>query len=69
MTVGHGETPDPAALPLDLVATTPLGPTGRPTRDFPVPGPVRPGLARVVAMCNQRVGLARPQRRLTLARR
>mgnify|MGYP001175516395 CR=1 FL=1 len=59
MTVGHGETPDPAALPLDLVATTPLGPTGRPTRDFPVPGPVRPGLARVVAMCNQKGGVGK----------
>ena len=35
-----------------------LGPTGRPVREFPDPGPVTgPTLARVISMCNQKGGV------------
>ncbi|WP_024796277.1 ParA family protein [Tomitella biformata] len=37
-----------------------LGPTGRPWRDIPVPGPtVRQGTATVIAMCNQKGGVGK----------
>jgi chromosome partitioning protein len=47
----------------DLQARTapgPLGPTGRPLVDFPVPPPLdRHGPARVIAMCNQKGGVGK----------
>ncbi len=37
-----------------------LGPTGRPWRDIPMPGPaVRGGTATVIAMCNQKGGVGK----------
>ncbi|WP_421958319.1 ParA family protein [Prescottella subtropica] len=39
---------------------TPYGPTGRPLRDVPEPGPVdRHGPARIIAMCNQKGGVGK----------
>jgi chromosome partitioning protein len=41
-------------------ATPEIGPTGRPTPQFPVPGPVIGGHpARVVSMCNQKGGVGK----------
>ncbi|MFC9517129.1 ParA family protein [Nocardiaceae bacterium NPDC056970] len=38
----------------------PVGPTGRPSRDIPEPGPVTAhGPARIIAMCNQKGGVGK----------
>ncbi len=49
------------AIDLDAApALAPLGPTGRPTPEFPEPKPVdRHGPARVLAMCNQKGGVGK----------
>jgi chromosome partitioning protein len=69
------EQPDEPAVPPTSLAVAPpiapaapspepevaeLGPTGRPVRDFPVPAaPTEHGPARVVALCNQKGGVAK----------
>ncbi|MFC4604665.1 ParA family protein [Rhodococcus kronopolitis] len=45
---------------LDISADQELGPTGRPVRAVPEPGPVRShGPAKVIAMCNQKGGVGK----------
>ncbi len=44
----------------ETASLAPLGPTGRPMREFPDPGPVTgPTHARVISMCNQKGGVGK----------
>jgi chromosome partitioning protein len=49
----------PVAVRAPLKTRPVLGPTGRPMPVFPEPGPVVPGPARVVSMCNQKGGVGK----------
>jgi chromosome partitioning protein len=49
----------PVAVRPPLKTRPVLGPTGRPMPVFPEPGPVVPGPARVVSMCNQKGGVGK----------
>jgi chromosome partitioning protein len=50
---------DESALLPDVSALV-VGPTGRPLRDFPVPGPLDShGPARIIALCNQKGGVGK----------
>ncbi|MGW9568355.1 ParA family protein [Prescottella equi] len=45
---------------VEPVPDAPLGPTGRPLREIPEPGPVTAhGPARIIAMCNQKGGVGK----------
>ncbi|WP_269455956.1 ParA family protein [Prescottella equi] len=45
---------------VEPVPDAPLGPTGRPLREIPEPGPVTThGPARIIAMCNQKGGVGK----------
>ncbi|PTR27394.1 chromosome partitioning protein [Rhodococcus sp. OK519] len=45
---------------LEPVTDAPMGPTGRPLREVPEPGPVAAhGPARIIAMCNQKGGVGK----------
>ncbi|MCA1008284.1 ParA family protein [Rhodococcus hoagii] len=45
---------------IEPLPDTPVGPTGRPSRDIPEPGPVTAhGPARIIAMCNQKGGVGK----------
>jgi len=52
--------PTPEVVHAEDAAERPLGPTGRPLPDFPVPAPLAThGHARVISMCNQKGGVGK----------
>ncbi|MDH2444940.1 ParA family protein [Amnibacterium sp. CER49] len=54
----HAPTLEPVRLAVDT--DQPLGPTGRPKREFPTPPALRAhGPARVIALCNQKGGVGK----------
>ncbi|MEI2825479.1 MAG: AAA family ATPase [Dermatophilaceae bacterium] len=60
MSDGQPPTADVLDVHIEAPASTDIGPTGRPLRDFPVPPPLAShGPARVIAMCNQKGGVGK----------
>ena len=60
MSDGQPPTADVLDVHIEAPASTDIGPTGRPLRDFPLPPPLAShGPARVIAMCNQKGGVGK----------